>query len=387
MKQRTFQFWGFVHKWSSLVCTLFILLLCVTGLPLIFHEEIDHMFGPELEEAPEVTAAPTLDSIVARASAQRPGEVVAYLFFDPHAPIIGVASAPSPASRPQEFYYQAFDARTGQKLDMPQPNEGFMYIMLKLHVDLFAGLPGMLFLGLMGLLLLLAIVSGVVLYAPFMRKLDFGAVRANRGRHVRWLDLHNLLGIVTVIWLGVVGLTGVINTLGVPVQTMWQSSELVQMSATHRDRPVPDQYAPVDEVAAAVLEAQPQMRIRTIAFPGTPFASPHHYGVYLVGQTPVTSRLLTPALVDAVTGELTALREMPLYVKVFFLSQPLHFGDYGGLPLKIAWAVLDLMTIVVLITGLYLWFKKSRFARRAARAESEADVQANVQPELEEVMT
>jgi uncharacterized iron-regulated membrane protein len=27
--------------WSSLVCTVFMLLLCVTGLPLIFHEEID----------------------------------------------------------------------------------------------------------------------------------------------------------------------------------------------------------------------------------------------------------------------------------------------------------------------------------------------------------
>lgn len=44
-----------------------------------------------------------------------------------------------------------------------------MWVMFKLHVDLFAGLPGTLFLGFMGLLLLVAIVSGVVLYAPFMR--------------------------------------------------------------------------------------------------------------------------------------------------------------------------------------------------------------------------
>ena len=29
------------HKWSSLVCTVFLLMLCVTGLPLIFHDEVD----------------------------------------------------------------------------------------------------------------------------------------------------------------------------------------------------------------------------------------------------------------------------------------------------------------------------------------------------------
>ena len=35
---RSLRRWGFVHKWTSLICTLFMLLLCITGLPLIFHE-------------------------------------------------------------------------------------------------------------------------------------------------------------------------------------------------------------------------------------------------------------------------------------------------------------------------------------------------------------
>ena len=32
--------WMGVHKWTSLVCTVFLLFLCITGLPLVFHEEI-----------------------------------------------------------------------------------------------------------------------------------------------------------------------------------------------------------------------------------------------------------------------------------------------------------------------------------------------------------
>lgn len=67
-----------------------------------------------------------------------------------------------------------------------------------------------------------------------------------------------------------------------------------------------------------------------------------------------------PALMDAQSTELTDAREMPWYVKTLLLSQPLHFGDYGGLPLKVIWALLDLITIVVLGSGLYLWFKRRK---------------------------
>ena len=42
MNSRKIKTWAWVHKWSSLVCTVFMLLLCITGLPLIFHHEIGH---------------------------------------------------------------------------------------------------------------------------------------------------------------------------------------------------------------------------------------------------------------------------------------------------------------------------------------------------------
>src|SRR3546814_9287943 len=69
----------------------------------------------------------------------------------------------------------------------------------------------------MGVLFTIAIISGVVLYRPFMTKLPFGMVRRDRSRRLKWLDLHNLLGIGTAGWLLVVGLTGVINTLDEPL--------------------------------------------------------------------------------------------------------------------------------------------------------------------------
>ena len=92
----------------------------------------------------------------------------------------------------------------------------------------------------------------------------------------------------------------------------------------------------------------------------------------LRGDTPVTSRLLKPALIDAETGKLTDSRDMPWYVTALFISQPLHFGDYGGMPLKILWALLDVMTIIVLGTGVYLWLRRRKAGESVERAIAQA---------------
>ena len=108
-----------------------------------------------------------------------------------------------------------------------------------------------------------------------------------------------------------------------------------------------------------------------LAFPGTIFSSKHHYAVFMRGTTPVTSKLIKPALIDAKTGSLTDMRDMPWFVNLLFISQPLHFGDYGGMPLKIIWALFDMVTIVVLASGLYLWFaRRKAMVAQIARIES-----------------
>lgn len=88
------------------------------------------------------------------------------------------------------------------------------------------------------------------------------------------------------------------------------------------------------------------------------------------GNTPATTRLLKPVLVDAQTARVTDSRNAPWYVTALLVSQPLHFGDYGGMPMQILWALLDIATIVVLGSGLYLWFKRKRRGK-ALRQDAE----------------
>lgn len=356
--------WYLVHKWTSLTCTLFLLMLCVTGLPLIFHHEIEDLTGgPEVAEEVGNGSAASLDAMVAETQRLVPHEVVGSVFWDPDKPLVGVVSAPSLTAQ-DDFTINYFDERSGEHVPTPPHDEGVMAFLLDLHMSLLMGLPGTLFLGLIGLVFVVALVSGVVVYAPFMRKLAFGTVRKDRNRRVKWLDTHNMVGIVTLGWVAVVGVTGLILTLTTPIVLIWQMDELSEIAAPYEDEPVPTQLISLDKAVATAQAAAPNQALSSVSWPGTMFSTRHHYMIALNGDTPVTERLISPAFVDVTTGELTEFREMPWYVKGLFLSVPLHFGDYGGMPLKIIWALLDIAAIVVLWTGLRLWL-----GRRSASIE------------------
>jgi uncharacterized iron-regulated membrane protein len=366
MTAKTIRRWSSVHKWTSLVCTAFLLLLCITGLPLVFKDEIDHLLHDEVEAAavPAGTPKADLDKVVANGLVRHPGQVVQFLIWDRDDPgVVMLAIGKSIDADPTKNLIVRVDSHTAGYLDAPDVTGRLTYIVLKLHTDLFAGLPGKLFLGLMGILFVVAIVSGVVLYAPSMRKVEFGTVRHHRPRRVRWLDLHNLLGVVTVAWALVVGFTGVVNTWADVILKIWQFDQLSAMTGPFKGMPVPQQLNSVEAAVQTAQRAVPGMIPYFIAYPGTPFTSNGHYAVFMRGNTPLTSRLLKPALVDASTGRFTDARDMPWYVTALFVSQPLHFGDYGGMPLKIIWAVLDGITVIVLGSGLYLWLRRSPGAR------------------------
>jgi uncharacterized iron-regulated membrane protein len=353
--------WAWIHKWSSLVCTLFMLLLCVTGLPLIFHHEIGHLLGTEVEapEMPAGTSMTSMDNVIATAQARHPDKVVQFVSRDADETALWFVTLGATATA-EENTSVAVDARTAEFLAEPKFDEGFMYIMFKLHVDLFAGLPGKLFLGLMGMLLLTAIISGVVLYAPFMRKLQFGTVRRQRSKRLKWLDMHNLLGIVTLVWALAVGAAGVINTWADLVIKLWQYDQMTQMVAPYKDLPPPERFGSLQVAIDAAEALEPEMTLGFISYPGTLFSSPHHYAIFMRGNEPLTARLYKPVLVDAQTGKITDSRDLPWYVTALLVSQPLHFGDYGGMPLQILWAVLDILTIVVLWSGLVLWWRRRK---------------------------
>ncbi|GAB3324606.1 PepSY-associated TM helix domain-containing protein [Bordetella tumulicola] len=359
--------WYLVHKWTSLACTVFMLVVCVSGLPLIFRDEIVDWLDapPSWPSVVPSTPAPSLDGLVAQTLQRYPAHRIVEIDVASDSPSIIMALAPShEAPSGTSSIRLQYDARSGLlQQAVHHADEGLgtriMTVMIRLHIDLYARLPGQLYLGFMAVLFAVAVISGVVLYHPYMKKTPFGTVRTERASRLKWLDLHNLLGIVTLVWALMMGVTGAIHELAVPAFRYWLSNDVQAAVAVDADAGLgPSPQASVQQAYATAKAAVPGRVVESLRFPNAGLGLPHHYLLWAKGETPLGAHLFDGVLVDARTGRLTAVLEMPWYLRVLQFSRPLHYGDTAGLPLKIIWAALDLIVIVILVSGLYLWRKR-----------------------------
>lgn len=373
---RRVQRWTWVHRWSSLICTGFMLMLCLTGLPLIFGDEIEQWNEPPRVDAHGIHAV-SIDELTAKGRSLNPGEVITSILLDKDDDQVFVTMAPSYEAMKSDLrsvHYMRFDLYTGEILEKSEQTQNaaakIVNILSAFHENMFMGFAGTLLLSVMAMLLLVAVISGIVLYGPFTRKLEFGEVRFERSRRVRWLDLHNLLGITTLLWVSVVGATGIMNEFASPLFDAWKRANLTEALAGYRasEAQTTKVLAPLDNVVAVAARALPRMDVKQIVPLGNGAENPHHYLIWTEGRTALTRQILQPVLVNSQNAKVTAVFSAPWYLSALNTSRPLHFGDYGGMPLKIIWALLDIMAIIVLVSGLYLWSGKRQRKPASANA-------------------
>ncbi len=362
--------WTVLHRWTSLFVTLNLTLLCVTGLYLVFHDEIDHARGivPVIEGTDQPRLA--LGEIVAAAREKHPGWTeMSYSEDQEHPGLVYISMCPPGVNDFAKAKPFLFNAHTGEPANLNLDETLSMWV-LKLHINLFAGIVGELYLALVGIALLAALLSGVVLYAPFMRGIRFGKLRNERSKRVFRLDLHNLIGITTLAWLSVVTITGVILELAKPILAIYQANDLAAMTADYRDLPKPVGKVPLEIAVASAEKAWPGHHVSFALFPGTPYSGEHHYTFFMAIGDGLESRIPKLALIDASDGGITVARESPLYIKALFLSGPLHFGDYAGMPLKIIWALFTLLTLVLCMSGIYLTWARIRSRKNPVETQT-----------------
>lgn len=378
MKASTLRTWYAIHRWTSLICTLNLLVLCLTGLLLIFHDDIDDWLGQGHPEASVAQAGakpkPSVQSLIDVAQAMHAGQVAKSIFFGDEN-FVNVRVGPPGEPKLAVGKSVQFNGATGER-NNTIPGETFSGFILKLHVNLFLGLPGQLFMGVMGLIFVLSLVSGLILYAPFMRKLAFGLLRFGKSTRVVNADFHNLFGIVVMVWALVVGLTGAFLSFSPLILGVWQKTELQNLIET-LPGPKPARLIAVDSAIGAAQAAVPGKDIAYVFYPGTEYSTGRHYGVVLRGHTELEKRVFTIAMVDADNGAVSAVRGMPWYLQVLLLSGPFHFGNYAGRPLQILWALLTIMTAGATVTGFVVWLKRHRRSKVAGGA-----AEPDVAPEL-----
>lgn len=355
-----------LHRWCGVIVSLNFLVLSLTGVILVFHEEIDGALGtvPAAQSGQNRT---TLAQAAELARASEPGAHAVYLFADeeehPGVAFVGISST---SRKLDDAKPVSIDLRTGKLLPQVDFESTFTGLVFRLHAELFAGPIGRLLVGVIALALLISLISGAVVYGPLMKRFAFGLLRRDRARRTYLADIHKLVGAASFGWLLLVTVTGLFLSLGSVALQYYSVTELAALGAPYAKSPIVEDLSGLDRAIAAAEKTAEGRSFSIIALPGSDLASPRHYTVLLKGGSGIESRMLTLAMVDAENPVSAEVHDLPLYLKTILLSEPLHFGDYGGLPLKIVWTLFGIASIALSGSGVWVFFiaRRDRPARR-----------------------
>ena len=164
LSARTVRIWYRVHKWTSLVCTALLLMACITGLPLVFEDELDGLLQPHVAPAELQADASTasLDRMIIEAQDKFPRLHPFSVGWDGDEPRIFINLSPSADPKDGEIRSVIFDAHTGRLLEVPKDRFNLTAFFLRLHSEIFLGLPGELVMGAMALSFVISLVSGAL---------------------------------------------------------------------------------------------------------------------------------------------------------------------------------------------------------------------------------
>ncbi|KZC41345.1 UNVERIFIED_ORG: hypothetical protein RHOFW104R5_16425, partial [Rhodanobacter sp. FW104-R5] len=254
--------------------------------------------------------------------------------------------------------------------------QDFIEFIYDLHFT--AGLPkpfGTYLFGMVCLLYGLALVSGVVLYAPTLVKNLF-ALRTGRNVKRLWQDAHNAIGMLSLPFHVIFAWSGAVLALGlallIPFQYLVYQGKLLQLlerdfygapqvAAAHAAKPT----LPVAELLQRGRAAMPALEVEGISLVniGDANARATLYGVVEERQL----NQLGSVTLDAATGALidqVAPRTMTPGMVMLRGLQALHFGNFGHDAVKWLYFVLGLAGAFLFYSGNLLWIESRRKRRQ-----------------------
>ena len=353
------------HSALGLAFAALIFVVCLTGTVCVFLFELHRWEQPD---APVVTRPLTPEAI---GTAVRAGHAQALADNAAHELFV---QGPNPASPRLHVNYH--DHATGADGNWLADADGKLVTRIKAPWAVFIGelhmqlhLPrtwGMMLVGLTGVALLSSLISGLLSHPRIFK--DAFSLRWGGSRRLQEADLHNRLGVWGLPFHVIVTLSGALlglSTLivGVLALAAYNGDSEEAFGTILGPRATADETAaPVPDVAAMIRHVQASK-------PDATFTSVHIDHIGKAGQV-VHLGMRTPGHVAMANnyyfkGDGTPLGDGGLETggvgqQILGVLQPLHFGWFGGFPVKIAYGVLGLALAVITHTGVTIWLARRR---------------------------
>ncbi len=350
-----------VHLWSGLLAALYVILIGVTGSALVFREEAEAALESDLRHRANPTGA-RADLLAISADLQRrfPGQQITgvYAAESPAHSVVGYVRTPSKRTEPH-YYHPA----TGAYLGAGREGAGFWRWLADLHFNLLAGRNGRVANGVGASVLLLLCLSGMVIWWPgiknWRRSLTVDPRRS--WKRVNW-DLHSATGFWTFSVIAMWALTGIYFAWPDTFRSTVNFFSPVSMMKNPKSDPA-GKGAPPPRLAALLDYARQQS-------PGAPL---HRLNLPVDDTQPIRLYLSRGHFADNLNADIfyfdqftgkhlgTSRRGLNQTAGDIVMAWigPLHFGTFGGVPVKVLWVLLGLAPVVLTISGTLMYWNRS----------------------------
>jgi uncharacterized iron-regulated membrane protein len=235
------------------------------------------------------------------------------------------------------------------------------------HADLHLGRPiGLILTGFLGLTLLVSTITGLFIHRQFLKELF--TFRRKKGLDILVSDAHKIMGIWGSLFHGVIGFTGAF--LGLASVILLPAAAFVSFGGdqdklvetfTAIPEPVISQVFVPTQIDTIFLDAQkryPKAHIIDMTIMAHNDANGEVY-LNLLGGEAVASQLLHYHGNGEFAKSMSSFGDIPgVSIQILDLLFPLHFGNFGGLFIKLVWVFLGLTTALLPISGMMMWLSK-----------------------------
>lgn len=395
MKSKSIKKLYTLHSWVGVITGILLFVIAFTGAVSVFgRPEIKLWANPEIRALAPIDTV-KIERLIEKYSHEVPEhykeEVVVFIpavrsatklfiMFESHHgdPIAeqDVAEGGKPKRNPAVAAIYEFDPVTYQLLDekrglvkelFADSKYDMSEFIVGFHADLHMGRPiGLLTTGILGLTMMLSIVTGVFIHRKILAQMF--TFRPRKSYSLMLTDGHKAIGVWGLLFNSVIAFTGAF--LGLAIVVLVPAAAFVSFGGdqdklietfTAVPDPIIQHIAQPTAVASAfdqVLTLDKELAVNTLTIKGYGDASAMMYfgisGDDKMGfQTAIydangsfVDRYATYERLDGYTG---------VILDVMF---PLHFGNFGGIFVKVIWAILGMGTALLPLTGLMLWMER-----------------------------
>ncbi|ETZ22743.1 PepSY domain-containing protein [Pedobacter sp. V48] len=362
-----------IHHWAGLYTGIVIGILCFTGAVAVFIPEIDgwvqRRYYSVYTASQATPALPKIDNSFAEAKKQYP-KMSGLLIEMPDKPggIATFSFAVKGKDKQSSQSYSLFvDPVQDKILGSRDRQNSLANYLRQMHVRLYEGFWGRQLVGLAGVAFIIVTITGFLIYGNFMKKQPYPKIRKKNLR-ILLADWHKILGISALAFNFVIACSGA--WLGLQPKLMqWFNIE-----------------APNDFKAEVIMDKKEDAVIAVhwdTIFKVAKQEFPDLRPGYVRASEDGTATIEIHGSVDGQIYErninslvISKTTYKPLFKcdisrasfrdKFYSVQEALHFGDFGGLGLKILYAVLGLTSAFLSISGFVVYLYRTDKKKKRA---------------------